>query len=146
MTSPFFVFVSMHRSLTLFCLFALLFASTHARQFSQETRNADVNFLERATLPFRRTLRLPWHPVQSLVDFMASRTGLIFLVANFETLWYQELLEIQYERPTMCENVQSEETRRGSLSPSELRFKTCLCSPYLPFLHCLALGSQVRDP
>ena len=133
----------MHRCVLLLSLCSLLLTSTSGRQFSQETRDADVSFLERVTLPFRQTLRCPWHGVESLVDFMASHHGLAFLATNFQTLWYQELLEIQYRRGDLCENLRTEEANTGSLTHAEHRFKNCLCNRYLPFLHCLAIGSQV---
>ena len=112
--------------------------------FSRASRTNDVSLLERLTLPFRRSLRFPFTPVDSLVDFLASSRGLFFLALHIESLWYQELLEWEYDRQGLCENMRAGEAQRGALSSQERRLRSCLCSPFQPFLHCLAMGSQVR--
>ena len=136
----------MTRFVLLFLVSSLLVSPALSQSFSRETRNRDVSRLEKLSLPFRWQRRRRPHVVENLVDFLASRRGLMFLAGQIETLWYQELLEMQYGRRSMCVNLKNAEARKNGLTEREQSLKNCLCRFYMPFLHCLALGSQVNLP
>ena len=135
----------MTRFVLLFLVSSLLVSPALSHALSQQTRNSDVSRLEKLSLPFRlHRRRRGQHVVENLVDFLASRRGLMFLASQIETLWYQELLETQYGRRSMCVNIQNAEARKNGLTEKEQKLKNCLCRFYMPFLHCLAIGSQVN--
>jgi len=112
-----------------------------ALEFSQSTREKDVAFLEELTSPMRG--QVSNGESTSLVDFLASSVGLRFLESLQNDLYSQGKLELEYRRNTICENLLQAQ-KRGSLASEDVTFQNCVCTPTIPFLHCLAIGSQVR--
>lgn len=114
--------------------------SVSALEFSQLTREEDVAFLEELTSPMRG--QVTNGRSTSLVDFLASSVGLQFLETHRNDLHSQGKLELDYRRNAICANLQQAQ-KRGSLASVDLTFKDCVCNPTIPYLHCLAIGSQV---
>eukprot|EP00210_Caulerpa_lentillifera_P000093 g89.t1 len=123
------------------CIFCFCVLSVSAVDFSQATREDAVAFLEKITYPHRNQVANT-NGVPTLVDFLASSSGLQFLKASPVGILSQTKLEQDYRRTAICENLSNQNTKQV-WSSWELRFRDCVCTPSLPYLHCLAIGSQM---
>lgn len=121
-------------------LFVVL-AAKDEKKFSKETRQDDLAFLEAVTLPYRRAAGASILP---LIDFLASKDGLLFLTSHLQANWNQETLEFQYERKALCKNANKAYIRNGNHTKQTEQFSKCVCQPMFPFLHCLAIASQAN--
>eukprot|EP00210_Caulerpa_lentillifera_P003778 g3609.t1 len=115
-------------------------------EFSQATRVKDIALLENLTLPIREKMTRSNDHTFTLVDFLASSVGLRFLNSHEAELKLQKRLEREYRREAICRNLKNTSSShdvKKQLSSEEKRFRSCVCSSTKPYLHCLAIGSQL---
>lgn len=124
------------------CFLLLHCLSGYSLEFSHTTREHDIALLEHLTLPLREKLTRSDNETLTLVDFFASSIGLRFLNFHKRGLGSQKRLDREYRRRGICENLKIENKKR-QLSSGEKRFRNCVCNSSQPYLHCLAIGSQV---
>lgn len=124
------------------CVILLHCLSVFSLEFSRSTHEDDIALLDHVTLPLREKLTRSDNETLTLVDFLASAVGLRFLNSHKRRLGSQRRLDREYRRHGICENLKIENKKRP-LSSGEKRLRNCVCNSSQPYLHCLAIGSQV---